>query len=230
MEEYLKRIILDIKDITKNPIDNIYYVPNEENICEGYAMIIGPETTPYQYGYYLFKFNFTNKYPYAPPKVTYHTNDGLTRFNPNFYRNGKVCLSILNTWKGEKWSSCQSIRSILITLQMTMNETPLLNEPGIHEISHERQIRTYNEIIEYKNIELAIIRYLENKENIPDKFRMFYSIMDEKYEENKDSIIKIIEKNMTSACSESKKFINIYNMTAYCNYEVLHNKIHMINN
>ena len=25
MEQYLKRIILDIKDITKNPIDNIYY-------------------------------------------------------------------------------------------------------------------------------------------------------------------------------------------------------------
>ena len=63
----------------------------------------------------------------------------LTRFNPNFYRNGKVCLSILNTWEGEKWSSCQSIRSILITLQMTMNETPLLNEPGIHEISHKNK-------------------------------------------------------------------------------------------
>ena len=44
----------------------------------------------------------------------------------------------------------------------------------------------YNEIIEYKNIELAIIRYLENEENIPDKFRIFYSIMDEKYQENKD--------------------------------------------
>ena len=57
MEQYLKRIILDIKDITKNPIDNIYYIPNDENICEGYAMIIGPEMTPYQYGYYLFKFN-----------------------------------------------------------------------------------------------------------------------------------------------------------------------------
>ena len=103
-------------------------------------------------------------------------------------------MSILNTWEGEKWSSCQSIRSILITLQMTMNETPLLNEPGIREISHGRQIRTYNEIIEYKNIELAIIRYLENEENIPDKFRMFYSIMDKKYEENKDYIVKIIEK------------------------------------
>lgn len=230
MEQYLKRIILDIKDITKNPIDNIYYIPNDENICEGYAMIIGPEMTPYQYGYYLFKFNFTNQYPYAPPKVTYHTNDGLTRFNPNFYRNGKVCLSILNTWEGEKWSSCQSIRSILITLQMTMNEYPLLNEPGIRENSHERQIRIYNEIIEYKNIELAIIRYLENEENIPDKFRIFYSIMDKKYEENKDSIIKIIEKNLGAACTDNKKFINIYNMNACCNYEVLHDKINMLKN
>ena len=64
--------------------------------------------------------------------------------------------------------------------------------------------KTYNEIIEYKNIELAIIRYLENEENIPDKFRMFYSIMDEKYEENKDSIMEIIEKKQISMQRVSK--------------------------
>ena len=44
MEEHLRRIILDIKDILKNPIENVYYIPDEENICEGYAMIIGPES------------------------------------------------------------------------------------------------------------------------------------------------------------------------------------------
>ena len=228
MEEYLKRIILDIKDITKNPIDNIYYLPDDENIKFGYAMIIGPENTPYQYGYYLFKFEFNNEYPYSPPKVTYHTNDGIIRFNPNFYRNGKVCLSILNTWQGEKWSSCQSIRSILITLQMTLNDNPLLNEPGINPTTHKLQIMTYNEIITYKNIELAIIRYLENHENCPLLFAMFHEIMIEKYIENKENIMEIINKNKKSACDNTQKFINIYNMPSLCNYDTLYERINKI--
>lgn len=229
MEDYLKRIILDIKDVIKNPIDNIYYIPDEENIHDGYAMIIGPEATPYQYGYYLFHFKFTNQYPYSPPIVTYHTNDGLIRFNPNFYRNGKVCLSILNTWQGEKWSSCQSIRSILITLQMTMNDNPLLNEPGINRITHENQIRTYNEIIEYKNIELAIFRYLEKRQNIPHQFRMFYPIMFDNYQDNEEKIIDFIDNKLKMACCENRQYINIYNMSALCNYEELKGKIQTIN-
>ena len=114
MQNYLKRIILDIRDITKSPIDNIFYFPNEDNICKGSALIIGPKDTPYQYGFYIFEFTFPESYPHGPPVVKYRTNDGNTRFNPNFYRNGKVCLSILNTWDGEPWSSCQSLEAFLL--------------------------------------------------------------------------------------------------------------------
>ena len=62
-------------------------------------MIVGPSESLYRYGYYLFNFEFPREYPYAPPKVYYLTNDGSTRFNPNLYRNGKVCISILNIEK-----------------------------------------------------------------------------------------------------------------------------------
>ena len=96
MNACIKRIILDIKDLTKSPIENIYYVPDEDNILIGYALIIGPSNTPYEHGNFLFEFNFSEKYPYKPPKVIYKSNDGVTRFNPNLYRSGKVCLSILN--------------------------------------------------------------------------------------------------------------------------------------
>ena len=81
----------------------------------GYALIIGPKDTPYAYGNFLFKFLFPYDYPHTPPKVTYHTNDGYTRFNPNLYKSGKVCISLLNTWKGEQWTGCQTIKSILLT-------------------------------------------------------------------------------------------------------------------
>ena len=156
MNERLKRIALDIRDLQRDPIIDIHYFPCEEDITIGYALIFGPVDTPYQYGNYLFSFHFPTEFPYKPPKVTYMTNDGTTRFNPNFYRNGKVCLSLLNTWEGEKWSACQTIRSILITLQMTLTHNPLLNEPGIDAKNHYSYIQKYNKIIEFKNLEYTI--------------------------------------------------------------------------
>ena len=44
------RLIEDIKEITKNPLENqgIYYKHDETNMLVGYAMIIGPDDTPYQ--------------------------------------------------------------------------------------------------------------------------------------------------------------------------------------
>ena len=98
----VKRMISDIKEITLNPLskEGIYYKHHEQNMLKGYALIIGPPDTPYAFGNFLFKFNFPYNYPYSPPIVTYHTNDGQTRFNPNLYKNSKVCISLLNTWKG----------------------------------------------------------------------------------------------------------------------------------
>ncbi len=82
----INRLAKDIKNIIKDPIDNIYYKHDEDNILRGYAMIIGPENTPYQDGYYFFEFNFPEEYPFLPPVIKYYTNDGHTRFNPNYYK------------------------------------------------------------------------------------------------------------------------------------------------
>ena len=110
-----------------------------ENIFKGYAMIIGPSDTPYQDGFYFFEFNFPYDYPHSPPVLTFLSNGDNIRFNPNLYRNGKVCISLLNTWKGDQWTSCQSISSILLTLCI-LNENPLLNEPGITESNSEIEL------------------------------------------------------------------------------------------
>ena len=104
----------------------------------------------------FFKLDFPSNYPYAPPKVTYLTNDGVTRFHPNFYRNGKVCLSILNTWKGEQWSSCQSISTILLTIISVMTKEPLYQEPGMNKFNSKKESEIFNAIIQYKNIEIAV--------------------------------------------------------------------------
>jgi ubiquitin-conjugating enzyme E2 Z len=161
-KDALRRIISDIKELRRNPLNShgIYYEHDETDILKGRALIIGPADTPYEDGFYLFKFQFPTNYPHAPPKVEFCTSDGYTRFNPNLYRSGKVCLSILNTWKGEPWSGCQTISSVLLAMCTILNNEPLLNEPGI-EKSH-RDYSSYNEIIRFKNIEVAIFGMLKS--------------------------------------------------------------------
>lgn len=77
------------------------------------------------------------EYPTKAPQVNaLTTNAGRTRFNPNIYAGGKVCLSILGTWRGEKneeWSSAQGLESILISIQSLMSPNPYENEPGFED-------------------------------------------------------------------------------------------------
>ena len=99
------------------------------------ALILGPTETPYEYGFFEFAFKFGSDYPSKAPKVDAKTtNGGRSRFNPNIYATGKVCLSTLGTWhgerKGEEWSSAQGLESILISIQSLMSNNPYENEPG----------------------------------------------------------------------------------------------------
>ena len=153
-----KRLFKDIIDMEKNTLvsEGVFYKHDYNNIQYGYAAIVGPKDTPYENGVYVFKFKFKNTYPYEPPVLTYLTNDGKTRFNPNLYRSGKVCISILNTWRGERWSACQSIRSVLMMILTVLNDTPFLNEPGIKKTNKDYD--DYNDIITYKNFERAIFK------------------------------------------------------------------------
>lgn len=71
----------------------------------------------------------------------YYHSGGL-RLNPNLYENGKVCLSLLNTWSGrgtEVWDSQESsILQVLVSIQgLVLNTKPYFNEAG-----YDRQIGT----------------------------------------------------------------------------------------
>ena len=101
------------------------------------AMIKGPPLTPYHDGLFCFDFLFDEDYPSVPPKVHYHSYG--YRLNPNLYEEGKVCLSLLNTWdseeNSERWSSSSSALQVLVSIQaLVLNDKPYYNEAG-----YERQ-------------------------------------------------------------------------------------------
>lgn len=222
-----KRLLKDVVDIIKNPLEDngIYYKHDDNNMFCGYALIIGPKNTLYNYGNYLFKFEFPKDYPFSPPKLTYLTNNGYTRFHPNLYRTGKVCLSILNTWRGEQWTSCQTIRSILLTLVTLFHNKPLLNEPGLTE--KYKDFNNYNEIIQYENYNTAILYLLDKKINLKI-YELFKNEITKNYEKNKS----IIENQLIEKKKEKKKKIeiSIYNrMNSIIDYNLLYTKIQTFN-
>lgn len=223
-KESIKRLIKDVKQINNDPLNDqgIFYKHDEDDILKGYALIIGPQDTPYENGFYFFELIYPNDYPFSPPKLIYLTQDGITRFNPNLYRSGKVCLSILNTWRGEQWTSCQTISSILLTLVTIFNNKPLLNEPGVTETHND--FEKYNEILTYKNYEVAIYNIINNDNN-----QLF---VDRFYDEVMDSFkcnLKTIKKKIQALKKEYKTsmFIstNIYSMKATIDYKKIYKKI-----
>ena len=249
-KETIQRIANDVKSLIKNPLtdENIFYKHDDSNVLIGYAMIIGAKDTPYNYGYYFFKFIFPDNYPYEPPKVIYLTNDGSTRFNPNLYTSehkGKVCLSILNTWNGEGWSSCQSIRSILLTLLTVLNENPLLNEPGIK--FPNKNIELYNNFISYKNIEFSILKQIEylndiekytsNQLEVTNKSNehfyiiyLFSDIIKSSFNTNRENISNLIENIYKQYKSNNTKlYVSTYNLTCFIKLDSLKNNFTKIN-
>lgn len=72
-------------------------------------LITGPAETPYANGCFEFDVYFPPDYPNSPMLINLETTGRHTvRFNPNLYNDGKVCLSVLNTWHGrpeEKWNA-----------------------------------------------------------------------------------------------------------------------------
>jgi len=225
-KESAQRLLKDVRNIIKNPLaDNgIYYQHDDNNMLKGYALIVGPSDTPYFGGYYFFKFDYPVEYPYSPPKVTYMTNNGKTRFNPNLYKCGKVCVSILNTWNGEKWSSCQTISSVLLVLCSLLKNEPFLNEPGQSKTSVDFQ--NYTKSIEYVNIEYAICDMITlSKNKIATPFKMFYPIMKEHFIKNYDVILKFIEDKELLNLAPTNIAVNLYLMNTSINYSFLKNKL-----
>ncbi|XP_062188925.1 putative ubiquitin-conjugating enzyme E2 38 [Phragmites australis] len=147
-----KRIQHDWKLLEKDLPGSIYVRVAEDRMDLLRAAIIGPKGTPYHDGLFFFDVHFPPCYPSGPPLVYYHS--GGLRINPNLYNCGKVCLSLLGTWRGkgcEKWNPTQStMLQVLVSIQaLILNEKPYFNEPGYEANANtphgERNATDYND-------------------------------------------------------------------------------------
>ncbi|KAF7073158.1 hypothetical protein CFC21_078193 [Triticum aestivum] len=130
---WTKRIQHDWKLLENNLPASIYVRVSENRMDLLRAVMIGPQGTPYHDGLFFFDAQFPASYPARPPVL--HYQSGGLELNPNLYASGRVCLSLLGTWRGddcENWNSAQStMLQVLISIQaLVLNEKPYFNEPG----------------------------------------------------------------------------------------------------
>lgn len=186
-KEAMKRCVMETKILEFfSPLvsENIFVIPTS-NINQVKCLIIGPENTPYENGFYLFEIIFPNNYPFSPPKATFYTNDGKTRMHPNYYTSGKVCVSLIGTWSGPGWTSCNTLSSVLMTFRSLFIENPLWQEPGFMGDTTKKN-RDYNSIITHENYRIGIVQMINNT---PNGFECFREIMYEHLIKHRERIL-----------------------------------------
>lgn len=163
------RLFKDIQRASEDLIkqQGIWYVPDEADSTFGKALIRGPENTPYEGCLLHFSFQFPNDYPFSPPRVLFLTSDAKTRFHPNLYVDGKVCLSILGTYSGPPWSGTQSLSSVLLSILALLDDNPLSHEPAYEKGTLlDSKHRDYADAVEHNMIKFTvetIINYERDK-------------------------------------------------------------------
>jgi len=170
-----RRVLKDIQR-AQEPLmqeQGIWYHMDEVNLTKGIAMIRGPPGTPYEGCLLTFSIQFPYDYPFSPPKVLFLTSDGRTRFHPNLYVEGKVCLSILGTFSGPSWSGTQSLSSVLLSILGLLDTNPLAHEPSYQSGTlHNKLHKDYAEFVEHQMIRLMLTtmeRFTQDDPNHPWK-------------------------------------------------------------
>ena len=116
----------------------------------------GPPNTPYENGYFLFKFCINENFPFSPPKFYFISNI----FHPNISENGYVSVDILE----DQWSpALMDFGKIIISVQS------LLDDPNPDIFLNEMAAKLYKEdkskydetVREYTSLFANYSKYLE---------------------------------------------------------------------
>ena len=138
MPIHLKRLAKERKNIEKNPIDRVVIKPIDDTLLTWKGHIKGPADSPYSGGIFPITMKFDETYPVKPPSVKF------TKFvfHPNIYRDGKICIDILQS----NWAPSLNIQSILMSL------ISLFDDPNINSPANRDAARLYKENREQFNI------------------------------------------------------------------------------
>ncbi|EEF44227.1 ubiquitin-conjugating enzyme E2 D1 [Ricinus communis] len=102
------RIQNELQHAKNNPPTHCSYGVMAGDVFKWQAAIMGPPDTPYEGGVFFLSIEFTDDYPFNPPKVKFLTKV----FHPNISHDGSIHVDIL----GRQWSPALGIEKLLLSI------------------------------------------------------------------------------------------------------------------
>jgi ubiquitin-conjugating enzyme E2 D len=115
----LKRLQKELQEIQQDPPENCSAGMTNDDVYHWTATIFGPPNSPYEGGIFSLHIEFSQSYPFKPPKFQFATRI----YHPNINRQGHICLDILK----EQWSPALTIAKVLLSI------CSLLDDPNPHD-------------------------------------------------------------------------------------------------
>lgn len=115
------------KDLTKKPHDYFSVGLIDDDIHNWEILIIPPQGTLYEGGFFKAQLAFPRNYPEMPPKMKFVTD----MWHPNVYPNGDVCISILHPpgedaygyeKPEERWLPVHTVETIMLSVISMLSE------------------------------------------------------------------------------------------------------------
>ncbi len=125
--QVISRIMGEIRDLNKKPVEGIAFLDNGENsVTEVHAVITGPESTPFHRGKFRMKLVLSHDYPSSPPRGFFLTKI----YHPNVSSNGDICVNTLK----KDWTPETSLKHVLQVIRCLLivpfPESSLNDEAG----------------------------------------------------------------------------------------------------
>ncbi|EAY00984.1 ubiquitin conjugating protein, putative [Trichomonas vaginalis G3] len=102
------------KDIDNGSIDGLIAQPMKDNVLHWTAVIFGPQGTDWADGIFELEMVFKDDFPRSAPEVKFIT----PVYHPNVYRDGKICLDMLQN----KWTPAYDISAILNSIRSLFDD------------------------------------------------------------------------------------------------------------
>ncbi|TYZ61682.1 hypothetical protein PybrP1_005694 [[Pythium] brassicae (nom. inval.)] len=125
--QVIQRVARELRRLVVAPLDGIRYLPqDEEQLSELHVELRGPETTPYEGGFFRIKLVLSDGFPQAPPRGLFLTKI----FHPNIATSGDICVNTLK----KDWSPALGIAHVLQVIRCLLivpfPESSLNDEAG----------------------------------------------------------------------------------------------------
>nr|CAH7745157.1 unnamed protein product [Callosobruchus chinensis] len=136
-----KRIMVETKNLSKDPPPGISATPDEQNCRYFHVLMSGPSGSPYEGGLFKLELFLPENYPMTPPSVRFLTKI----FHPNIDKLGRICMDILK----DQWSPALQVRTVLLSIQALLS-SPNPDDPLANDVANMWKTREQEAVLKAK--------------------------------------------------------------------------------